>query len=250
MISVDFVLGSAWKSNFTWDFLSPNGTFGVFVALKIWEEFRNLAKRCSCDILDVLDGIKVLLGHPILEEDCAVGIGNRDWDSTEFKKLLACTLSNVTRARNHAALALDVFFTRVEHFAKEVDETKASSFWALEGTTESESFAGKNTFEDISDTLVLAEEITDFTSTNTNITSWNISISTDMAVKFGHEGLAETHNFTIGLASWVEIGTTFATTHWESSKGILEDLFKAEEFEDRKVNIVTETKTTLVWADS
>jgi hypothetical protein len=61
--------------------------------------------------------------------------------------------------------------------------------------------------------------------------------------------LAETHDFAIRFAGWVKIGTTFATTHWECGEGVLEDLLEAEELEDGKVNVASETAAALVWTD-
>ena len=46
-----------------------------------------------------------------------------------------------------------------------------------------------------------------------------------------HESLAETHNLSVALAYWVEVRATLATTHWESSKSVLESLLKAEELQ-------------------
>lgn len=69
-----------------------------------------------------------------------------------------------------------------------------------------------------------------------------------MPREFAHESDAESSNLIIGPALWIEIGTTFCTTHVDSRECILEDLFESEEFEDGQVDGRVETKTTLVWA--
>ena len=73
---------------------------------------------------------------------------------------------------------------------------------------------------------------------------------TDVLVKLSHEGNAELADLVVRLALRVEVGTTLATTHVETSKGILEDLLKTQELEDREVDCRMETETTLVGAES
>ncbi|CRH63894.1 Uncharacterised protein [Chlamydia trachomatis] len=70
-----------------------------------------------------------------------------------------------------------------------------------------------------------------------------------MAVELSHEGLAETHDLSIGLALRVEVGATLATTNRQASQGVLEDLFEAKELNDRQVDGRVEAQTALVRAD-
>jgi hypothetical protein len=67
--------------------------------------------------------------------------------------------------------------------------------------------------------------------------------------ELGHEGNAEAADFLVRLALGVKVGTTLATTHVQSCEGILEDLLKAKELEDGKVDGRVETETTLVGAE-
>ena len=75
--------------------------------------------------------------------------------------------------------------------------------------------------------LVHAKHVSNFTATYTDITGRNIHIRTQMAPQFQHEGLAETHDFRIALSARREVGTTFTTTHRQCGKGILEGLFES-----------------------
>lgn len=70
-----------------------------------------------------------------------------------------------------------------------------------------------------------------------------------MALKFGHEALAEAHHFIVALALRVEVGTAFAAAHRERGEGVLEDLFEAEEFEDAEVDARVEAEAALVRSD-
>jgi hypothetical protein len=53
-----------------------------------------------------------------------------------------------------------------------------------------------------------------------------------MAEEFAHEALAEAHDFVVGFAFRIEIGSAFAAAHHEAGQRVLENLFKAEELDD------------------
>ena len=50
-----------------------------------------------------------------------------------------------------------------------------------------------------------------------HVTCRNVEVRADVAIKLSHEALAETHNLSIATAFWVEVRTTFTTTHRKSS---------------------------------
>jgi len=70
-----------------------------------------------------------------------------------------------------------------------------------------------------------------------------------MTVKLGHEGLAETHDFGIGLALGIEVRSPLAPTHRQAGQRILERLFKGEEFQHAFVDARVEADAALVRAD-
>ena len=70
-----------------------------------------------------------------------------------------------------------------------------------------------------------------------------------MAAQFGHKGLTETHDFGIGLALRVEVGTALAAAHRQGGQGILENLFEAEELDHAFVHARMEAQTTLIRSD-
>src|SRR5260370_1173704 len=53
----------------------------------------------------------------------------------------------------------------------------------------------------VSNALVLAEEESDLTTANADITSWHVGVFTKVTVELGHEGLAESHDLSLD-ASW------------------------------------------------
>lgn len=119
--------------------------------------------------------------------------------------------------------------------------------------------------------LVGTEEETDFSSSNSNISSGNIGIGTDVSGEFPHEGLhtiarvgirkgievvldrkkrktyeAETTDLVVGFTLGVEIRSSLSSSHVETSESVLEDLFETEELEDGKVDGRVKTKSSLV----
>ena len=53
-----------------------------------------------------------------------------------------------------------------------------------------------------------------------------------MAAQLSHEGLAEAHDLSVGLALRVEVGTALAAAHRQRGQGVLENLLEAKELDD------------------
>lgn len=64
-----------------------------------------------------------------------------------------------------------------------------------------------------------------------------------------HEALAETHDFGVGLALGVKVGTAFTAAHWQRGQAVFKDLLKAEKLDDRSADCGVETKAALVGTD-
>jgi len=70
-----------------------------------------------------------------------------------------------------------------------------------------------------------------------------------MTVQLPHQRLAKAHHFAIALALGVKVRAALAAAHRQGGEGILEGLFKGEEFEDREVDRGVKAHPTLVRAD-
>ena len=97
--------------------------------------------------------------------------------------------------------------------------------------------------------LVHTVQEADFAAAHADIAGRNIHIRTDVAPQFQHESLAETHDFRIGFALGVEVGTALSATHRKRGQGILEGLFETEELQDGRIHGRMETQTALVGTD-
>ena len=129
---------------------------------------------------------------------------------------------------------------------EEVNRAVAGCFGASKGTAEGEAFAGQDAGPLVAEALVLAKHVANLARASTNVTSWDVGVWANVTSKLGHKGLAECHNLAVGLALWIKVGAALATAHGECSQGVLEDLLKAEELQDRQVNCWMETKAALV----
>ena len=69
-----------------------------------------------------------------------------------------------------------------------------------------------------------------------------------MAVQFGHQALAETHDFVVRLAFRVEVAAAFTAPDGQARQGVLEDLFKAQELDDAQVHRWVKTHATFIGA--
>ena len=86
------------------------------------------------------------------------------------------------------------------------------------------------------ESLILSEEVTDLTTTYTDIACGNILVRADIAVELVHERLAETHHLSVALATGSKVGTALGTTHRKRGEGILEGLLEAEELHDTEIH--------------
>lgn len=200
-----------------------------------------------------------------------LGVGERDDGSAELDDLEGGVLGNVTGTGDGDALAgegllsargvldhvLDVLcvgnqsvicpLIKYESRGKtHVDETVTGGLRADQRTTPAATLTGKDTLPLVLLGAVGTEEVTNLTATDTNVTSGNVSVGTNVLVKLAHESNAEPADLVVGLALGVEVGTTLSTAHVKAGEGILEDLLETQELEDGKVDSGVETETALV----
>ena len=193
--------------------------------------------------------INAFLSHSLFVVDVAVRTGDGDNLSTELNELLGGAPGDVAEAGESDRLALDVLAELLEHVLGEVDCAVAGSLGTNERTAEGTALAGENADELVTEALVLAEEVADFTAADADVTGGNVRIGADVAGKLGHEALAETHDFAVGLAARIEVGAALAAAHGKRGEGVLEGLLKAEELENGESYGRMEAETALVRSD-
>src|SRR5690606_18578713 len=76
-----------------------------------------------------------------------------------------------------------------------------------------------------------------------------VGVRTQVTVKFNDQCLAESHDFRVGLALWVEVGAALGAAHGQGGEGILEGLLEGQELEDGLVHRGVKTHAALEGAD-
>ena len=71
----------------------------------------------------------------------------------------------------------------------------------------------------VADALVLAEQVADLTAADVDVAGGNVGELADVAAQLGHEGLAEAHDLSVGLALRVEVGAALAAAHRQAWSG-------------------------------
>lgn len=127
-----------------------------------------------------------------------------------------------------------------------VDDTITGCLGTNEGTTPVETLASEHSSELVLELLVSTEEVTDLTSTGTNVTSGNIGVLPNVSEELAHEGDAEATDFAVRLALGVKVRASLSTSHVQAGEGVLEGLLETQEFEDREVDGGVKSETTLV----
>lgn len=134
-----------------------------------------------------------------------------------------------------------------QHFLEEIGRAEARRFGADERAAEGKALARQHAvFVCAADFLIRAEEIAYLSAAHTHIAGGHVHVGTDVAVKFGHERVAEAHNFGVGLACGVEIAAALAAAHRKTREGIFESLLESEKFHHGEVDVGLETEPALV----
>ena len=202
------------------------------------------------DLVDLLGGEATLL---TVEDESTLGVGEGDDGAAQLDDLQSGVLGNVTGTGDGNALASEGLLALggvLDHVVDVVDDTVTGGLGTDERTTPAAALTGENTLPLVADLLVLAEHETDLTTSDTNVTSGNVSVLTNVLAELSHERDTEATDLVVRLALGVEVGTTLTTTHVEAGQGILEDLLETQELQDGQVDGGVETETTLVGAES
>ena len=208
-----------------------------------------LADTATLDIFQVHQRVPLLVAQTGLAVQRAFGVRQRDHFAAQVHDFARSVLRHVARTRDRYAFAINALAAALEHFLGEVHATETGGFRANQAAAVAHALAGQHGSELVAQALVLAKQKADFAGADTDITRWHINIRTDMAIQLAHKGLAETHDFSVALALGVEVRATFTAAHRQRGQGVLEGLFKGQEFQNPQVHRRVETQTALVWAN-
>lgn len=274
----NLVLGGARKSNVNLDVGPWAGTLNVLVGA-VLEGGESLALNLEAgDLLDILWG-EVL---ELLGDQASSGVGHGDNSGTKLDTLESGVLCDISGSGDGDSLSLEGSLAGIgDHVVNVVDETVSGCLRADERSSPGSSLSSENSLPLVAVGTVSTEQPSDLASRNTNISSWNIGVCADVLAQLTHESDAELADLIVGLALWVEVSSSLATTdvhcdycqplitedvyHMQmryrratscagsdiltAGESVLEDLLETQELEDGKVDSWVEAKSSLVWTE-
>lgn len=206
----NLVLGGARKSNVDLDV----GPWTLALdELVVWKAEGGEWLALDLEVGNLLD---VLWGEvlELLGDQAASGVRHGDNGGTELNGLECGVLGNVSGSGDGDSLALEGALASVlDHVVDVVDETVTSGLWADERSSPASSLSSENSLPLVAVGAVCAKQPTDLTAGNTNITSWDIGVCSNVLGQLAHEGNAELADLVVRLALWIEISSTLATTN-------------------------------------
>ena len=182
--------------------------------------------------------------------DVAVGAGEVGDLTAELVDLLHDAPAHVAVAGHGDTDALDFLAVVLEDFAQIIDSAETGRLGTEDGTTGADSLAGHSAeLGSADDAAILTIQVTDLAAADTNVTSGAVDVLTNVTMELGHEGLAEAHDFAVAAADGGEVGTALGAADGQAGQSILEGLLEAEELDDGKVDVGSETQAALVGAE-
>ena len=199
------------------DALAALVVLGALDALRIHLDARTL------HLFDLLDDIEL---DARLVVDIAVGVVHRNDLCAQALRLLAGVDGDVARARDDDRLAFEAVAAALERLCRHVDEAVARCLGARKAAAVGKPSAREHADVLVADALVLTEEEADLSAAHADVARGNVGILPDVAVKLGHEALAEAHDLVIALALGVEIAAALAAADGKTREAVLEDLLE------------------------
>ena len=199
----------------------------------------------------LLDVEELLQVNTVRVIDIALGVGHSNDLAAKLRDLLRTVLGNVAGTGDDDGLPLITVVSEVlESLGGEIAQAVTGCLRTGERSAEGQTFASEDAaLEAVNDPLVLAVHIADFTATDTDVACRGVRELADVAIELGHEALAETHDFRVGLAFRIKVGTALAAAHREGGQGVLQNLLKPKELHDGEVDGGVETNAAFVGAD-
>ena len=93
-----------------------------------------------------------------------------------------------------------------------VDETVSGGLRSDQRSTPASTLSGQDTLPLVLSSLVCTEHVANLSSSNTNVSSRDISVGANVLAQLAHEGNAEFADLVVGLALGVEVCSSLTTT--------------------------------------
>src|SRR6266478_7386553 len=213
------------------------------------EFLRVLADASTFHVLQLDDPGEFVAIDAIGIVDDAIRIRHADRLRAEIKQLLNRVLRNIAAAGDQAELAFERILPALQHFVGEVHAAIAGGLRTNQRTAPVQPLTRENAGEFIPQPLVLAEQKADLASAHADVARRDVGVWSNVPLQFGHEALAEAHDFVVALALGIEIRSALSAAHGQRGERVLEDLFERQEFQNAKIHRWVEAQSALVGAD-
>ena len=196
-----------------------------------------------------LHPVDLFQSQPVRIDNEPAAVGQGDRLRAQLHQLFRRVGGHVAAAGDYRHLAGQILPAMLQHILKEIHRAVAGCFWPDHRSAIFQPLARQHAGKLTGDALVLAEHIADLAPAHADIACRNVHIRADMAVEFGHERLAEAHDFAHALALGVEVRPALAAAHRQAGECVLEGLFKREKLQHAFVHRRVEADAALVRAD-
>jgi len=243
-LEIDFILRRARHGDIARNV--PN-RLGIGIELRFRMGQAVLVHHDGVGLGKVLEEFEI---HSVLVVDDARHVGHGDDLRTELGGFQGSHPADFAgTADDDAFVPEGIVAIGPEHFLGEVADAVAGRLAASERSAGGDALGSEDAVPLAVHLLVEAEHVADLAGTDAEITGGDVFVGTDVLPEFGHEGLAEGHDFLVGLAGRVEVGAAFGAAHRKTGQRVLEGLFEAEELADGFIDVRGEADAALVGAD-
>ena len=139
----------------------------------------------------------------------------------------------------------------LQHAAGIVDRAVTGGLGTDQAAAEGEALAGDDAAgEAAGEAAPGAEEEAHFPAAHADVAGGHVHVRPHILIQLGHEALAETHDFGVGLALGVEVAAALGTAHGQGGQGVFQHLLEAQELDRALGDAGMEAQAALVGADS
>ncbi|CAN3972242.1 UDP-4-amino-4-deoxy-L-arabinose--oxoglutarate aminotransferase, partial [Dysosmobacter welbionis] len=189
----------------------------------------------------------LLRGYAVRIIDISVRAGQCHHLGPQLRGLLTDAPGHVAEARAGDGLARDPLSLVLQHVLEIVYRAVARGLRPDQAAAVRKPLARQHTvLPGPLQPPVLAEEIPDLPAAHAHVPGGHVHIRPDVPVQRLHVRLAEPHDLRVRLPRRVEVRAALAAADGQARQGVLEDLLKAQEFDDAGIHVGLEPQAALV----
>ena len=187
--------------------------------------------ECTAILFKFFNCSNNFLRQSVFLKNISTSIGECERERSYLNEFLGNMRCNISRARDERSRTLYYFSCMSEHRFNEIHRTISGRLGTNMRTPVANSFPRKCTVSAICDTLVCTVEITDFTTTHTDVPCGDIGAWSNILRELSHKCDTKSAHLRTTLSFWIKVTSAFATTKRKPRKRIFKYLFKTKKRE-------------------